>query len=214
MGLQVDPPFSLGQTFGPTTPNDSLTGPASGSYGDNWVGAVKEFTDVNPTTGVLRTNRRKVCVAVRNASGVTLQPKRLVQFSTAAGKVFSEVTGYAAVANEERVGVVDEWLPASGVANGEVFWVTVEGPTEVATAITGTAVASGDRLCAITAAASTGSITNASTDAAGRVTPSTLSAATSGAGNNGIGVIAYATSAGTTTGTNAVLALLSTRFRG
>jgi hypothetical protein len=214
MGLQVDPPFGLGQVFGPTSPNDSLTGPASGSYGDNWVGAVKEFTDVNPTTGVVRTNRRKICVAVRNKSGVALQAKRLVTFSTAAGKLFSEVSGYANVTNEERVGVVDEYLPATGVADGEVFWLTVEGPTEVACAITGTNIASGDRLAAITAAASTGSITNASTDAAGRVTPSALTAGTANAGNNGIGVIGYATSAGTTTGTGSVLAMVSTRFRG
>jgi hypothetical protein len=205
MGLQVDPPFGLGQVFGPTTPNDSLYGPSSGAYGDNWVGSVKEFTDVNPVTGVVRSNRRKVCVAVRNSSGVSLLPKRVVTFSTAAGKLFSEVTGYSAVANEERVGVVDEYLPSAGVANGEVFWVTVDGPTEVSVALSGTDVASGDRLAAITAAASTSTT-------AGRVTPSTLSGATNGAGNNGIGVIGYATSAGATTG-SAVLALIGTRFK-
>ena len=30
MGLQVDPPFGLGQTLGTTTPNDSLVGLSSG----------------------------------------------------------------------------------------------------------------------------------------------------------------------------------------
>lgn len=205
MGLQVDPPFGLGQVFGPTTPNDSLVGLSSGSYGDNWVGSVKEFTDVNPVTGVVRSNRRKVCVAVRNASGAALLPKRVVTFSTTAGKLFSEVTGYSAVTNEERVGVVDEHLPAAGVANGEIFWVTVEGPTEVAVALSGTDVASGDRLSAITAA-------TAGATTAGRVTPSSVGAATTGAGNNGLGVIGYATSAGATTGA-AVLAFVNTRFR-
>jgi hypothetical protein len=204
MGLQVDPPFGLGQTLGTTTPNDSLVGLSSGAYGDNWVGAVKEFTDVNPVTGVVRTNRRKVCVAVRNKATVALLPKRVVTFSTSAGKLMSEVTGYAAVTNEERVGVVDEFLPASGVAVDDVFWVTVDGPTEVSVALSGTDVASGDRLAAITAAASTSTT-------AGRVTPSALGAATTGAGNNGIGVIGFATSAGATTGA-AVLALVRTRF--
>ena len=204
MGLQVDPPFGLGQTLGTTTPNDSLVGLSSGAYGDNWVGAVKEFTDVNPVTGVVRTNRRKVCVAVRNKAGIALLPKRVVTFSTTAGKLLSEVTGYSAVTNEERVGVVDEFLPASGVAVDDVFWVTVDGPTEVSVALSGTDVAAGDRLSAITAAASTSTT-------AGRVTPSALAAATTGAGNNGIGVIGYATSVGATTGA-AVLALVRTRF--
>jgi len=203
MGLQVDPPFGLGQVFGPTTPNDSLTG-ISGSYGDNWVGSVKEFPDVVPSTGAVRTNRRKVCVAVRNKSGAALLPKRLVTFSTTAGKLFSEVTGYSAVTNEERVGVVDEYLPAAGVAADEVFWVTVSGPTEVAVALSGTDVAAGDRLAAITAA-------TAGATTAGRVTPSSVGAATTGAGNNGLGVIGYAVSAGATTGAN-VLAHVSTRF--
>jgi hypothetical protein len=206
MGLQVDPPFGLGQTLGVATGaiNDSLYGLSSGSYGDNWVGTVKEFTDVNPITGQVRSNRRKVCIAVRNSSGGTLLPKRVVTLSTTAGKLFSEVTGYTAVTNEERVGVVDEFIPATGVAAGDVFWVTVDGPTEVAVALSGTDVASGDRLSAVTAATS-GATT------AGRVTTSPLSASTAGAGNNGIGVIGYATSAGATTG-SAVLALIRTRF--
>ena len=55
MGLQVDPPFGLGQTLGVTNPNDSMYGISSGSYGDNWVGCVKEFTDVDPTTGKVRS---------------------------------------------------------------------------------------------------------------------------------------------------------------
>ncbi len=203
MGLQVDPPFGLGQTLGVTGANDSLVG-ISGSYGDNWVGSVKEFTDVDPTTGKVRSNRRKVCIAVRNSSTIALAPKRLVQFSTTAGKVFSEVVGYAATTNADNVGVVDEFLPAGGVAVNDVFWVTVDGPTEVAVALSGSDVAAGDKLSAITAAASTGST-------AGRVTTSPISASTAGANNNGLGVIGYASSAGATTGSN-VLALITTKL--
>lgn len=204
MGLQVDPPFALGQTLGTTGANDSLVG-ISGSYGDQWVGAVKEFTDVNPVSGAVRSNRRKVCVAVRNTSGGALLPKRVVRFSVTAGKIFSEVDGYSAVTNEERVGVVDEFLPASGVANNDVFWVTVDGPTEVAAALSGTDIAAGDRVAAVTA------ITAGATTA-GRVGPSSLSAATQGAGNNGIGVIGYAVSAAATTGSTP-LVLMTARFR-
>ena len=203
MGLQVDPPFGLGQTLGVIGANDSLVG-ISGSYGDNWVGAVKEFTDVDPTTGKVRSNRRKVCIAVRNSSGAALLPKRLVTFSTTAGKVFSEVVGYSAVTNAENVGVVDEFLPAAGVASNDVFWVTVNGPTEVAAALSGSDIAAGDKLSAITAA-------TAGATTAGRVTTSPISASTAGANNNGYGVVGYAVSAGATTG-SAVLALISTKL--
>ena len=192
MSLYVDPPFSLGQTLGVSSATD----------GTGWVGTVKVFPDVNPTTGVIRSNRVKKCVAVRNTSAGALLPKRLVRFAvgTAGTAVFSAVDGYAAVTNNEVVGVVDEYLPSAGVAVNDVFWVTVDGPTEVAHALSGTAVSVGDRLAAITAA-TTGATT------AGRVTPSAVGAATTGSDNAGLGVIGYACSAGTTSG-SAILALV------
>jgi hypothetical protein len=194
MSLYVDPPFSLGQTLGVSSTSD----------GTGWVGTVKVFPDVNPTTGVIRSNRVKKCVAVRNTSAAALLPKRVVRFAvgTAGTAVFSAVDGYTAVGNNEAVGVVDEFLPSAGVAVNDVFWVTVDGPTEVAGALSGTAIAVGDRLAAITAA-TTGATT------AGRVTPSAVGAATTGSDNAGLGVIGYACSAGTTNG-SAVLALVRT----
>jgi hypothetical protein len=194
MSLLIDPPFALGQTLGVSSTDD----------GKGWVGAVKQFPDVDPATGKIRSNRVKTCVAVRNSAAVALLPKRVVRFRLSAGTaVFAEVDGYAAETNEERVGVVDEHLPASGVAVNDVFWVTVAGPTEVAVALSGTAVAVGDRLSCVTAATS-GATT------AGRVGPSPLSASTAGANNNGLGVIGRACSVGATTGTN-VLALVNTK---
>lgn len=194
MSLLVDPPFSLGQTLGVSSATD----------GTGWVGAIKQFPDVDPATGKIRSNRVKTCVAVRNSAAAALLPKRVVRFRLTAGTaVFAEVDGYAAETNEERVGVVDEHLPASGVAVNDVFWVTVAGPTEVAVALSGTAVAVGDRLSCVTAATS-GATT------AGRVGPSPLSASTAGGNNNGIGVIARACSVGATTGAN-VLALVNTK---
>lgn len=196
MSLLVDPPFALGQTLGVTSAND----------GKNWVGVVKQFPDVNPVTGVVRSNRVKTCVAVRNTSAAALLPKRVVSFDTGTAglSVFTDTKGYSAVTNEERVGVVDEYLPASGVAVNDVYWVTVEGPTEVSVALSGSDVAVGDRLAAITAATS-GATT------AGRVTKSGVAAATTGAGDNALGVIGRACSAGATTGA-AVLAVVKTRY--
>lgn len=192
MSLYVDPPFSLGQTLGVSSTSD----------GTRWEGVVKVFPDVDPTTGKIRSNRLKKCVAVRNVSAGALLPKRLARFAvgTAGTAVFSQVDGYAAVTNNEVVGVVDEWLPSAGVAVNDIFWVTVDGPTEVSHALSGTALAAGDRLAAI-AAATSGATT------AGRVTPSAVGAATTGSDNASLGVIGYACSAGTTNG-NAILALV------
>ena len=94
---------------------------------------MKEFTDVNPTTGAIRSNRRKLCVAVRNTSGGALLPKKVVKFDvgTAGSAVLGAVSADNTTANSRFVGIVDEHLPAAGVSANDVFWVTVEGPTEV-----------------------------------------------------------------------------------
>lgn len=135
MSLYVDPPFSLGQTLGVSSASD----------GTSWVGVVKVFPDVDPKTGKVRSARLKKCIAVRNSSGQALLPKRAVAF--AAGS-HSAVSGYTRLTNDVVAGVVDEFLPSGGVASNDVFWVTVEGPTEVAVSQT---VAVGDVLAAVTA---------------------------------------------------------------
>ena len=105
MSLLIDPPFALGQTLGVSSLTD----------GTGWVGVVKQFPDVNPITGAIRSNRIKTCVAVRNVATIALAPKRVVAFATAAGLGgLSTVIGYAAVLNAEHVGVVDEFLPTAG----------------------------------------------------------------------------------------------------
>jgi hypothetical protein len=151
MSLLVDPPFALGQTLGVSSTSD----------GTGWVGAVKEFTDINPTTGVIRSNRRKVCVAVRNTSGAALLPKKLVTFSG-----IGSADGQNTVAGNEFVGVVDEFLPAAGVAANDVFWVTIEGPTEV---VADAAVTAGNAVACDTAA-------TAGAETAGRVVATTTNA--------------------------------------
>jgi len=202
MSLLIDPPFALGQTLGVSSTADGV----------GWVGAVKQFPDVNPLTGTVRSNRIKTCVAVRNLASGVLLPKKVVLFSTTAGLAgLSSVTGYSAVTNTEHVGVVDEYLPAAGVAVNDVFWVTVEGPTEVLASIAVAAIAAGDRIACITAG-------NTTAVTAGRVGPSPLSSATTAAGDNSRGVIGYALSAGTTaasTGLTAAytpLCLLSIKY--
>lgn len=145
MSLNMDPPFALGQTLGVSSTAD----------GKGWVGVVKQFPDVNPDTGAIRTNRVKTCIAVRNVSGVALLPKRVVTFKSGS---ISEVDGYTRLTDAASAGVVDEHLPASGVANNDVFWITVQGPTEVKLG-PGLQAAADTSLVALTAGASTDSTT-------------------------------------------------------
>lgn len=149
MSIYGDPPFGLGQTFGPTTPNDNLVSPAvaSGAY---WQGHVKVFTDHNPLTGAIRSARQKKCMIVKNSSTITLQPKKLVQFKSGS---FSEVDGYSAATDQIPAGVVDEFL-TNGVVPGDWFWITVEGPTEISLGAASTCAVDTD-IVALTAAGST-----------------------------------------------------------
>jgi len=156
MSLYDDPPIAMGQTLGLTTPNDSLVGPSAG-YGTTVVGIVKLFPDVNPLTGKVRSNRIKKCISVKNSSGVTLYGKHLVSFK--AGST-SEVDAYVRTTDQLPAGVVDEYLSSAGVANGDVFLITVEGPTEIFLG-TGLAAAADSDIYAVSAAA--GGATDAST---------------------------------------------------
>lgn len=177
MSLLIDPPFPIGQTLGVSSSTD----------GTGWVGAKKIFPDVTPSTGKVRTNRLKTCIAVRNSSGVALLPKRVVTWKSGS---LSEVDGYTRLTDAASAGVVDEHLPSTGVAANDVFWITVEGPTEIK--LGPAAEAAVDTvLVALTAAASTHSTTagQAQTAAATYLQNGYIGRALS-AGTTGVAVLA------------------------
>jgi hypothetical protein len=126
---------------------------------DHLEGTTKVFDDVDPTlsTGAKtrRSNRQVTCMLVRNVSGTTLLPKRVVTWK--AGYRGKQVDGYCTTDAQECAGVVDEFLPAGGVANNDLFWIVVKGPTLVLNGLAGdatNAIAAGDKLIALTAATS------------------------------------------------------------
>lgn len=172
MSFQVDPPFAMGQTLGVSSTAD----------GTSWVGAVKSFPDINPRTGRVRTNRVKRCIAVRNVSTVAILPKKLVTFKNGS---MTEVDGFNALTDGIPAGVSDEYLPSTGAAVNDIFWITVDGPTEVSLGVANQA-ALGSTIVGLTAAASTDSTTagRAQTSANTLLVPSyvgiALSAATTG----------------------------------
>ena len=84
-----------------------------------------------------RTGHRVRVKIVKNSSGITLLPKRLVTFKDGTNR--TEVDGY--VTTTAAIGYpVDEFLPSGGVADGSYFFIVVGGPALVLTGIASSAL--------------------------------------------------------------------------
>ena len=148
-----------------------------------------------------RSGRYVRCRIVRNVSGIALLPSRMVSGQKTAGVFRRRVDGYVTTSAGDRLGVVDEYLPAAGVPNGDLFWCVIAGPALVLTDLAGGAtnvINVGDRVVGLTA------VTSQSTTA-GRVYAQDLTGATSVLGNQIQNQIGRALSAVTTGNTNAAL---------
>ena len=139
--LTADPGFGRGSTLGITVKMYE----AENGDGTPVVGARKVFRDEHPRTGVLNSNRIVECVAVKNSSGGALLPGAVAKFKDAA--ILSEVDGLATTSTL-LMGVVDEYLPTGGVADGEVFWLVVAGPSTVTKTATSVSAGAGYGLSA------------------------------------------------------------------
>jgi hypothetical protein len=113
--LDSDPWFPRGTTLGVTSTSD----------GTHIVGTQRWFTDTRPD-GTVNSNVQLKCIAVRNTSAGALTPGQVVKGKTTA--LLSEVDGNGDV-DSPIIGVVDEYLPAAGVAVNDIFWLVVNGPT-------------------------------------------------------------------------------------
>jgi hypothetical protein len=136
-----DPWFGRGQTAlagpGRYAGYESSSAAADPRNGTSYLGSVKVFSDVDPrtsNTGIALSNRLVTCVAVRNTSGAALLPGTVAKFKKSA--ILTEVDGPATSVANAPIGVVDEYLPASGVANGDIFWLVTSGPTAIMTSAT------------------------------------------------------------------------------
>lgn len=144
--LTADPGFPRGSVLGILWKAYD----AENGDGSHVLGIRKEFLDVTPSTGVVNSNRPVECICVKNTSGSALLPGQVAKFKLAPtasvgwSGIIGEVDGLA-TASDRLVGVVDEYLPAAGVPNGEVFWLVVRGPATVRKT-TGAAIAAGDVL--------------------------------------------------------------------
>lgn len=115
--LDSDPWFPRGATLGVTATDQGV----------GIVGTQRWFTDTQPN-GTVNSNAPVKCIAMRNTSGGTLTAGQVVKAKTTA--LLSEVDGNGVV-DSPVVGVVDEYLTTT-VANNDIFWMVVAGPTSAA----------------------------------------------------------------------------------
>lgn len=134
MSRDNEPPFGRGETLynGGTIDTNNLDG-------TQYEGMVKVFEDVlysavgiKPGRGVA-AGKKVACRLMRNLSGITLFAKRLVQIDPASpGRILGNQ-----VVNFGESYPVDEFLPAAGVPNGDLFFLVIGGPALVLTPMTG-----------------------------------------------------------------------------
>jgi hypothetical protein len=110
--LTSDPPFGRGSTLGVKDV----------TQGNTWIGTIKVFTDANPHDGTVYSNREVRVVCLRNRTGNPLLAGQIVECN------LEEAT---ALGGGLITAVVDEYLPASGVAVDDVFYGVVTGPTKI-----------------------------------------------------------------------------------
>lgn len=199
-------PFPVGQTFfGDQTPDTAVGGHLEGKEYEI------EDLDYSATGGAKphRTGRLRTMRIVRNTSGISLLPKRLAILETTAGKdAVGQVDGYSRLTAAGNCFPIDEFLPSTGVAANDLFYVCVGGPATVLTALEGDANnvhSVGGWVVALTA------VTSQSTTA-GRVKPQDLTGATSVLGNEVQHRLGRALSARTTANTGADLLVDVTKW--
>jgi hypothetical protein len=137
MARHENPPFPRGQTGSAYT---DAFGTLDATGLANLEGMEWEFEDYDYSTNVAgeRVHSPVICRCVRNVAGSPLLPKRVAKFKSSSTdpRIYgNQVDGYATIGLAG--GVVDEFLPAAGVPNNELFWLVVDGPTKVTTDTTG-----------------------------------------------------------------------------
>lgn len=154
MAKQENPPFERGTYDTNSGAFDHLLGREWEIEDEDWVPSSYQGAR-QVRSGKLVTIR-----LVQNKATVALLPKHLVRYSTTAGEYGHTVNGDVRLTAEDWAGVVDEYLPSTGVPVDAYFYIVTKGPSKVITPDAGAAfngdISVGSLLVAATAAASTG----------------------------------------------------------
>lgn len=147
----------------PIQPGEQMASTATGA--SKWLGATRTDLDYNwGASGVktIRSYRSVTRKFVLNDSGITILPKMGVVLDETGTKIKGYCRLGTHAGGSERFFLVDEFLPAAGVANGAYCWIVIDGPAMAITSVTAddeNNIALGGRLISCTAAASTHSTT-------------------------------------------------------
>lgn len=149
MARDEAPPFARGETFYNGTTKDSVFSDPLNYLGREYVFEPNAQDSVQGYPTAQDTSGRAIRVRVaQNNSGAALLPKRIARFKKAS-PFKTLVDGYVFQASDIVAGVIDEFLPAAGVADGDLFYLVVSGPTICKSETSGTvALAIGDKLYA------------------------------------------------------------------
>jgi hypothetical protein len=155
MSRDNDMPFGRGETWynGRTIDTNNLDG-----Y--NVQGRVVMFESFVWSDRGVKSKRlhesQVICRVVRNNSGFALLPKRLVILDP----VNPNLAIGLAVTTAVECYPVDEFLPSTGVPNGDLFYIVIAGPAMLLTPMAGapfgtTSIATGDVLVGLTTSGGT-----------------------------------------------------------
>lgn len=170
------PPMALGETLDGKDPDSNLTN-------EDKLGSIYAFPNYPQTGGPnrqksIRTAKPIIAILLRNTSGLTLLGKRFGQLDRTAGYTMTkEVAGYSTTLGNKGIVLIDPFLPATGVADDDIFWGLIAGTVPVLLPLLGSDhtadIAVNDPLVA-----ATGTTTGATTS--GRVTHVRFTNATAG----------------------------------
>ena len=195
------PPMELGETLSGKDADSNL-------INADKLGMIYDFPAIVYTGNVSGnktrlTGKRIRAILLRNTSGFALLPKRVVQLDKTAGyDLCKNATGYTATHGATLAVIVDPNLPAAGVADDDIFWAIIGGPTTVMTSVATllAVIAVGDPIVSAVGSTS-GNSTN------GRVTNVTINSSTANTEpfTMSLAMLGYALSAKTSDNTSADL---------
>lgn len=143
MSFPTDPPFQRGSTF---YNGETIVTPPSGDFlgGYNLEGLEYTWQDSELPGGGYGTGLLVRCRVVRNSTGGPVLPGQLVSLNATSRAIDNAAvlpgTNADSIARTTATHgyPADEFLPAAGVPNGDLFYVVVGGPCLMKTAQSGT----------------------------------------------------------------------------
>lgn len=153
----------------------------------------------NTSSKAPRSGGECMAILVRNSSGIALLPGRVCVWK--AGAIGKEVDGYTCadglIATTAAIpaGVVDEWLPSGGVADKDLFWLVVKGPSNIKKSLDANTLTQGEAVVVITA------VTSQATTA-GRIKSFLQTSNQTEMANQAVNRVGYALSTSATTAAN------------